>query len=86
MPVTGKELVSVNLWGFLPAILDVLRSGFEAFAAGPGVAGGEEFLLPNVVGERIEAGELHVDVLPTEDRCVGLTHPDDLPLLRSALA
>lgn len=83
--VTGEELVSVNLWGFTREILGVLAADFEAFTAGPGVAEGEEFLLPGVVGDHLGPGGLAVTVLPTEDRCVGLTHPDDLPLLQAIL-
>lgn len=83
--VTGDELVSTNLWGFTPEVVDVLAADFEAFVAGPGIAAGAEFLLPGVVGAHLGPDGLSVTVLPTEDRCVGLTHPDDLPLLQAVL-
>ena len=81
--MTGDEPVSMNLWGFTAAILPVLRDAFAAFEAGGGIGAGEELFLPNVVGEHL--GELDVSVLVSEGRCLGVTHPDDVPLLRAIL-
>jgi hypothetical protein len=82
----GDEPVSMNLWGFTPAIVPVLTEAFAAFSAGGGIAAGEELFLPTVVGQHLgpPAG-LDVTVLVSEDRCLGVTHPDDVPLLRATL-
>ncbi|HVW32003.1 MAG TPA: NTP transferase domain-containing protein [Acidimicrobiia bacterium] len=82
----GDEPVSMNLWGFTPDIVPVLAEAFVAFQAGGGIAAGEELFLPNVVGSRLggPAG-LDVTVLLSEGRCLGVTHPDDVPLLREVL-
>jgi len=82
-PMTGDEPVSMNLWGFTAAILPVLGDAFAAFEAGGGIAAGEELFLPNVVGEHL--GELDVRVLVSEGRCLGVNHPDDVPLLQAVL-
>jgi hypothetical protein len=82
-PMTGDEPVSMNLWGFTPAILPVLGDAFAAFEAGDGIAAGEELFLPNVVGEHL--GELDVTVLVSDGHCLGVTHPDDVPLLQATL-
>ena len=81
----GDEPVSMNLWGFTPAIVPVLTDAFAAFSAGDRIAAGEELFLPNVVGEHLRSagGELHVTVLVSDDRCLGVTHPDDVPLLQA---
>jgi len=82
----GDEPVSMNLWGFTPAIVPVLTDAFAAFSAGGGIAAGEELFLPNVVGERLGAPtRLDVTVLVSDDRCLGVTHPDDVPLLQATL-
>ena len=83
--VAGEELVSVNLWGFTTDVIPVLAGAFADFAAGEGVMSGAEIFLPTVIGERLEAGTLRVDVLATGERCVGVTHPDDVPLLQETL-
>jgi hypothetical protein len=82
--VKGDEPVSMNLWGFTPAILPVLREAFAAFSAGDGVAAGQELFLPNVIGEHLRSagGDLTVTMLVSEGRCLGVTHPDDVPLLQ----
>jgi hypothetical protein len=83
----GDEPVSMNLWGFTPAIVPVLREAFAEFSSGDRIAAGEELFLPNVVGEHLRSagGDLTVTMLVSEDRCLGVTHPDDVPLLQETL-
>jgi hypothetical protein len=83
--LTGREPVSVNLWGFTPAFVPVLADAFAAFAAGDGIASGAELLLPTVVGNRLGGSGMDVDVLVTEEHCLGVTHPDDVALLQRTL-
>ena len=86
-PMKGDEPVSMNLWGFTPAILPVLKDAFSEFEAGGRIAAGEELFLPNVVGESLRSagGDLVVTMLVSDDRCLGVTHPDDVPLLQETL-
>lgn len=86
-PMKGDEPVSTNLWGFTPAILPVLADAFAEFAAGGRIAAGEELFLPNVIGENLRSagGDLVVTMLVSDDRCLGVTHPDDVPLLQETL-
>ncbi len=81
---SGEELVSMNLWGFQPSILDELdhavRAGRERAEAGA------ELLLPDVVGELVSTGRGRVRAVTTEARCIGITHPDDLDLVRHEIA
>lgn len=92
--------VSMNLWGFQPSIWPVLETA--VLEAHPGVAPdgtvrdpGEltsdaEVLLPEVVGAMIAgraAGPAQaVLVLDGPGRCIGVTHGDDLPVVRMELA
>jgi len=93
--VPGDSLVSVNLWGFQPGMWDELakamaESGLDeetALGAGPLAGGHPEVLLPVVVGDMVADGRgLPVRVLATDARCIGVTHPDDLPVARAELA
>jgi hypothetical protein len=93
----ARALVSMNLWGFQPGIWALLEEAVRR--AHPEIApdgtvidssatpaSDEETLLPEVVGEAVRAGSLEVELLAAPGRCVGVTHADDLPVARSALA
>jgi hypothetical protein len=87
--LSGDEQVSMNLWGFAESILDELDSALDAFD--PETAPHDErkppeLLLPEVVGQIVSGGRARFRVVPSNSRCIGLTHPDDLPLVRSLIA
>jgi hypothetical protein len=83
----GDEPVSMNLWGFTPAVLPVMRQAFDGFSASGAIEAGAELFLPNVVGEHLHTagGDMVVTMLVSDDRCLGVTHPDDVPLLQETL-
>lgn len=83
-PMKGDEPVSMNLWGFTPAILPVLHDAFAEFKSSGAIESGAELFLPNVVGENLRSagGNLDVTMLVSDARCLGVTHPDDVPLLQ----
>ncbi len=78
----GEEPVSMNLWGFRPGILDHLAEAAERHRRR---AGTSELLLPEVVGSLVRSGRVRVRVAQSEDRCIGLTHREDIPLVQRAL-
>ena len=87
-PMKGDEPVSMNLWGFTPDILPVLTGAFARFEASGAIEAGAELFLPNVVGEHLRSvgGNLDVTMLVSDDRCLGVTHPDDVPLLQQTFS
>jgi hypothetical protein len=87
--LSGEEQVSMNLWGFAESMLDEIDYGLDAFD--PETAPHEEgkppeLLLPDVVGKAVAGGRARIRVVPSNSRCIGLTHPTDLPLVRSLIA
>jgi MobA-like NTP transferase domain len=72
--------VSMNLWGFTPAFHETLRA---ARAAAVDASEEREVLLPEVVAGSL--GSTTFQVLKADGRCVGVTHPDDLPLVQAEL-
>ena len=71
-------VVSMNYWGFTPAIFPELERQFAEFLRGP--AGKElktEFLLPEVVGRMVREGMLEVSVLHSPARWFGMTYRED---------
>lgn len=80
--------VSMNLWGFTPAILKELESRFPLFLEqnlkkNPLKC---EYFLPTVVGELIQEDRAVVDVLKSEDRWYGVTYHEDKQVVVDAIA
>jgi len=75
----AESTVSMNLWGFQPAMWPLLHRAFEEhdFELEP------EVLLPVFVGQILHHVPLRFEVLVTTSRCVGVTHPDDLALVQA---
>ena len=75
----GDSIVSMNLWGFQPALWPIMRDEMltHDFAVEP------EAQLPVLVGKILHHVPLRFDVLSTTSHCVGVTHADDLPLVQA---
>jgi hypothetical protein len=74
--------VSMNMWGFRPSIFEVLARAVAAYVAAPDA---EEVRLPDVAASLVTTSGT-VRVLRCDADCIGLTHPEDLPLVAAALA
>jgi hypothetical protein len=77
-------LVSMNLWGFEPRMWGALA---DAMHVAHDASEEREALLPELVGELVAGdGELAgFRALSTSSRCLGVTHADDLELVRGEL-
>ena len=75
----------MNLWGFAPSMWPALD---EAMSSASGASEEAEVLLPELVGRLVTGGGdgSRFDVLATTSRCIGVTHPDDLELVRAEIA
>lgn len=78
-------LISMNLWGFEPSVVGLLRPIVDRFVA-QHQDDTRELRLPDLVGELIERGEIDVTVVPTMSTWLGVTHPQDAPYVRERLA
>ena len=78
-PIADGTMVSMNFWGFSPAIFDQMKSKFEDFLKNdvPKNTAKSEALLPNDVGSLIKDGVTKVRILETPDRWFGVTYQDD---------
>jgi len=75
----GTEPISTNFWIFTPAVFPILEAGFVDFFrvhAEPS-SPQPEFLIPTVVNGALRNGVARVRGIPTADRFLGITHPDD---------
>lgn len=82
----GAEFVSMNLWGFTPAVLPALRRQFARFLERRGADPAAEFLLSEAVGAQVAAGEARVRVVRSRERWFGMTFSADEAAVRGELA
>jgi dTDP-glucose pyrophosphorylase len=78
-PLSGDEIVSMNVWGFTPALFKQLREQFTAFLQLNGQNERAEFYIPSVVNVLITAGQARCRVLRTADSWFGVTYREDRP-------
>lgn len=86
-PLAPQTPVSMNFWGFTPAIfaeLDARLLDFTAALPADRLASAELYL-PNVVGDLVQAGQARVQVLPTQEQWFGVTYQADRPRVQAAL-
>jgi dTDP-glucose pyrophosphorylase len=72
-----SEPVSLNMWGFTPAVFGQLRNSFQQFLARNGSDIKAECYIPATVSELITAGQARVKVLRTPDTWFGVTYRED---------
>lgn len=83
---SGDEIVSMNCWGFTPALFSGLDAQFRAFLQARGMEPKSEFYLPAAVSAIIARGEAMVRVLPTESTWFGVTYREDKPRVQALIA
>ncbi len=92
----AEVLVSMNLWGFQPSMWALFQEAVTSahpevshdgsIETGRVLANEDETLLPEVVNQGVRSGSLEVSLNAAQGRCVGVTHGDDLPVARAAIA
>ena len=84
--LTGGEIVSMNFWGFTPAVFAQLDELFAGFLAKSGGDPKAEFYLPTAISTLNEAGRARVALLESSDAWFGITYREDLANSRQAVA
>ena len=85
--LADDTIVSMNMWGLTPSLLDALEAGFPGFLAEkvPGNPQKAEYLLPMSIGELLKADKATVKVLHSADKWYGVTYAADKPHVVAAL-
>jgi len=81
-----KTPVSMNLFGLTAKILVLLEEKLEQFKKTHLGDRKAECLLPTELGSLIKEGKIKMKLLPTQDKCLGITNPEDEENLRQELA
>jgi dTDP-glucose pyrophosphorylase len=79
--------VSMNMWGFGPAVLAALETRFTDYLnknlhTNPLKC---EYPLPTVIGELLDEGKITVEILHSADKWYGVTYAEDMPGVRAAV-
>jgi NDP-sugar pyrophosphorylase family protein len=77
--LTGEEAVSMNCWGFTPAVFPQLQAKFAAFLERSGRDEKAECYVPSAVDELVASGQARVKVLRTSGPWFGVTYKEDRP-------
>jgi hypothetical protein len=77
--LTGDEAVSMNCWGFTPAVFPALRAHFSAFLERSGRDEKAECYIPSAVNELVHSSQARVRVLRTNAPWFGVTYREDRP-------
>jgi len=83
--MADDDMVSMNTWGFSPKLFDFLKSGFVKFLEQEGGELKSEYLLPELIDGMIKSGAATVDVLPSSEKWMGVTYPEDKPLVMAGI-
>lgn len=81
----GNELVSMNLWGLTPRMVDGLRRRFARFLDVWGASADREFYLSTAINEQLQVQDSNVRVLHADEPWFGLTHAEDAAPARTQL-
>ena len=84
---SGRQHMSMNMWGFTPSILAELKARFSKFLdenleKNPLKC---EYFLPFVVDELLNEGKATVQVLKSQDKWYGVTYKEDKPVVVAAI-
>jgi dTDP-glucose pyrophosphorylase len=78
---TGKEIVSMNLFGFKLSCFNLLKKDFRDFIKTSGMDLKSELLIPNTLDKFIKSGEIKIRVLMSNERWFGITYREDKPFV-----
>ena len=77
--LSGDEAVSMNFWGFTPALFPRLHVEFEKFLKRAGGEQKSECYIPATVGDLVTSGRAKCKVLRSPDSWFGVTYREDRP-------
>ena len=80
-PLSGDEIVSMNMWGFTPSIFSHLKEQMIAFLKRSGNDEKAELYIPSVVNDLVASRKERCKVLRTTDPWFGVTYREDRPFV-----
>lgn len=85
-PLPNDTRVSMNFWGFTPAVFDQSLDMFKRFVDANENNPKSEFFIPLVADELIKTGTAAFKVIPTASKWFGVTYKEDKPIVQKSIS
>ncbi len=80
-----KTPVSMNFWGFMPAVFNTIEELFDSYAKANYDSPKAEFYIPKVISHLIETQKGSCKVFSNESEWFGVTYPEDKEDVKEAI-
>lgn len=84
--LSSDTRVSMNFWGFTPAVFKQSEPMFRDFVAANAENPKSEFFIPIVADNLIKSGEASFKVIPTASKWFGVTYKEDKPIVQKSIS
>lgn len=85
-PLPNDTRVSMNFWGFTPAVFKQSEPMFQKFVDANEGNPKSEFFIPLVADELIKSGTASFKVIPTANKWFGVTYKEDKPIVQQSIS
>ena len=85
-PLANDTRVSMNFWGFTPAVFKQSEQMFKDFVAANENNPKAEFFIPLVADNLIKGGQASFKVIPTASKWFGVTYKEDKPIVQRSIS
>jgi NDP-sugar pyrophosphorylase family protein len=85
-PLPNDTRVSMNFWGFTPAVFQQSEPMFREFVAANEENPKAEFFIPLVADKLIKTGTASFKVIPTASKWFGVTYKEDKPIVQKSIS
>ncbi|WP_316734808.1 NDP-sugar synthase [Pedobacter aquatilis] len=84
-PLEFETPVSMNFWGFTPAVFSITEKLFVEFAEANKDKPKAEFFIPLIGENLVKSGEATFKVVPTSNKWFGVTYKEDKPYVQDSI-
>jgi choline kinase len=85
-PLPNDKRVSMNFWGFTPAVFEQSLPMFQKFVEANAENPKAEFFIPLVADELIKNGQAAFKVIPTPSKWFGVTYKEDKEIVQNSIS
>lgn len=85
-PLPNDKRVSMNFWGFTPAVFEQSLPMFQRFVEANAENPKAEFFIPLVADELIKTGKAAFKVIPTPSKWFGVTYKEDKEIVQNSIS
>jgi dTDP-glucose pyrophosphorylase len=81
LTLSGNEMTSMNMWGFMPSVFPLLEKHFVEFLKNRINDPKAEFYITTFITDLLSAQKAKVKILVTNEEWFGVTYPEDKPMV-----